>query len=367
MTTPTIVVFGVTGQLGSYVAKALVASYEVRGVTAELNHDQQIKELEDCGIHVQRVAFSDGPGLEAALAGAVGCFVVTDSDLGDPYGYDNEVSQGRDIAAACARARVPHVIYSTQLSVVHALGLRARHMDAKAVVESYMTELHLPLTGLVVPFFYENLLSPPFRPVQVATDSFALLIPMGATSLDAISVADIGGVVQYLFDHRDQFIHKTLTISGDKVTVKEMAASLTKHIPPFLFKDKQVSAQDVVRSDTHTRQGGHHFTSPFDRDDGRVRVPFLWRVYTSLVCLVYIAGQVTLENYRRMQFEGAEDLANMFDFYYHVVQRPSVDLTKRCHPDVKKFDDWVRFNAHAISLATTGEPPRPQSTPLKML
>ena len=57
MTTPTIVVFGVTGQLGSYVAKALVASYEVRGVTAELNHDQQIKELEDCGIHVQRVAF----------------------------------------------------------------------------------------------------------------------------------------------------------------------------------------------------------------------------------------------------------------------------------------------------------------------
>ena len=120
------------------------------------------------------------------------------------------------------------------------------------------------------------------------------VIPMGATSLDAISVADIGGVVQYLFDHRDQFIHKTLTISGDKVTVKEMAASLTKHIPPFLFKDKQVSAQDVVRSDTHTRQGGRHFNSSFDRDNGRVRVPFPWRVYTSLVCLLYIAGPIGL-------------------------------------------------------------------------
>ena len=117
---------------------------------------------------------SDAAGLEASLAGAVGCFVVTASDLADPYGYDNEVQQGRAIAAACARARVPHVIYSTQLSVVHALGLRARHMDAKAVVEGYMNELKLPLTGLVVPFFYENLLMPPFRPVQLAEDSYAL-------------------------------------------------------------------------------------------------------------------------------------------------------------------------------------------------
>ena len=57
MATPTIVVFGATSQLGSYVAKALVASYEVRGVTDELDHDIQIKELEDAGVQVQRVSF----------------------------------------------------------------------------------------------------------------------------------------------------------------------------------------------------------------------------------------------------------------------------------------------------------------------
>ena len=71
------------------------------------------------------------------------------------------------------------------------------------------------------------------------------VIPMGETSLDAMSMADVGGVVLCLFKHRDQFLRKTLTISGDKVTIKEMAASLTKHIPPFRFTDKQVRANGV--------------------------------------------------------------------------------------------------------------------------
>ena len=57
MTAPTIVVFGVTGELGGYVAKALAASYDVLGVTAELDHDRDIKDLEDCGIQVKRIAF----------------------------------------------------------------------------------------------------------------------------------------------------------------------------------------------------------------------------------------------------------------------------------------------------------------------
>ena len=57
MATPTIVVFGATSQLGSYVAKALVATYEVRGVTAEIDHDLQIKDLEDAGVQVQRLSF----------------------------------------------------------------------------------------------------------------------------------------------------------------------------------------------------------------------------------------------------------------------------------------------------------------------
>ena len=57
MAAPTIVVFGVTGELGGYVAKALAASYDVLGITAELEHDGEIKDLEDCGIHVKQIAF----------------------------------------------------------------------------------------------------------------------------------------------------------------------------------------------------------------------------------------------------------------------------------------------------------------------
>ncbi len=87
-------------------------------------------------------------------------------------GYNSEVNLGKKIAEACAKAEVEHVIYNNTLSVVQVLGLSARHLDAKSAIGEAMKARGLPLTCVITPCFYQQLLVPPLRPKQLDKNSF---------------------------------------------------------------------------------------------------------------------------------------------------------------------------------------------------
>ena len=67
------------------------------------------------------------------------------------------------------------------------------------------------------------------------------VIPMGHTPLDVISANDVGPVVRAAFADPQSFLHKTLSLSGSKLTVKEIAAILAKHLPGKCFKVRMYS------------------------------------------------------------------------------------------------------------------------------
>ena len=63
---------------------------------------------------------------------------------------------------------------------------------------------------------------------------------MGQTPLDMMSVDDVGQVVLHVLDNTRQYLDKTVSVCGDKVTVKDIAKVMTKWLQPKVFKDKQV-------------------------------------------------------------------------------------------------------------------------------
>ena len=73
--------------------------------------------------------------------------------------------------------------------------------------------------------------------------SFSLLtvLPTGFTPLDMMSVEDLGPVVLQVLSNRDKFLDKTLSVSGDKLTIREVAFVLNRYLAPKSFRDKQVS------------------------------------------------------------------------------------------------------------------------------
>ena len=66
-------------------------------------------------------------------------------------------------------------------------------------------------------------------------------IPMGITPLDLVSVEDIGEVARIVFLNKEPFLGKTLSLSGSKLTIKEIAAELSKFLRPLHFRDRPVS------------------------------------------------------------------------------------------------------------------------------
>ena len=63
---------------------------------------------------------------------------------------------------------------------------------------------------------------------------------MGETPLDLISVEDIGEVARTVLLNKAAYLDKTLSLCGDKLTIREIAAELSRALTPLYIKDKPV-------------------------------------------------------------------------------------------------------------------------------
>ncbi|KAG8430679.1 hypothetical protein GDO86_020174, partial [Hymenochirus boettgeri] len=291
-----ITVFGATGAQGGSVAAALLkdGSYSVRAVTRDIHKEAAVK-LKKTGAEVVAADLDNEKSLELAIGGSDGVFVVT--NFWEHFSKDKEVTQGKRIADICKRLGVKHVVFSGLENVKKLTGdkLEVLHFDGKGEVEEYFRTICVPMTSVRLPCYFENILTF-FRPTKAEDGkTYSLAIPMGDVLLDGMSVADLGPVVVSILKSPAQYIGKDIGLSTEKLKVEQYANIMSK-VTGKTIKD----------------------------------------------------AKVTPEDYEKLGFKGAHELANMFRFYIMGPDR-DVALTLKLNPQARKFCQWMEDNKEAFN------------------
>jgi len=310
-----IAVLGATGAQGGGLVRSILADksgdFFVRALTRDVNSDKA-KTLADLGAEVVAVDIDNYESLKNAFDGAYGVFAVT--FFWEHFSPAKENAQAESIAKAAKAAGVKHIIWSTLEDTRNWVPLsdnrmpslgdgkyKVPHFDGKGESNKYFTEQNLPVTFLLTSFYWDNFIYFGMGPKKGPDGKLAITIPMGDKKLPGIAAADIGKSAFGIFKKGNEFIGKTVGISGGHLTGKQMADSFTKAL-----------GQEVVYN----------------------AVPF--------------------DVFRSFGFPGADDLGNMFQFkhdfedYFCGVR--SIDFSKSINPSLQSFDQWLEENKTKIPL-----------------
>jgi len=288
-----VTVFGATGSQGNSVVSALLQhGYKVRAVTR--NPDgEKAKALKATGADVVKGDLNDAATIETAVQGAYGVFLVTDYwglfSQNQETAFDIEVAQGKAVADSCKQAGVKHVVFSGLDPAQDAIGKFCPHLESKAIVEKYLDEIGVPNTSVRYPFYFENFLGM-LAPQKKDDGIFELTLPVDVP-MHGMCVDDGGQVIVAVFTNPGEYIGKKIGISGDKLTMYEYAATMSK-----------VSGKTVKYN------------------------------------------QVPTEVYSKFPFPGAVDLAIMFEFFNSGKVQRDIDLTRHLNPKALNFEQWATMN-----------------------
>ncbi|XP_066548077.1 nmrA-like family domain-containing protein 1 [Amia ocellicauda] len=301
----TVVVVGAEDEPGYSVALALLqdGSFQVRAALRDL-HSPQAHGLREAGAQTVTVHYNSLEGLQEAFVGAHTCFAATTTDFTDEDPLQSEIHQGYLIADACKQHRIKHIVFQGAHHVHRRYGFPARHMDAKACVNDYMNEIHLPKTELILPFVFESFLTT-FKPKRAGPNLYKIEIPVGETAMDSISVKQVGPIVAVLLKNSCTWIGKSCLLSADKLTLDQYSAILTSHLQPRRFMDSRISLTTFVK------------------------------------------------NYKGA---GGQDFGNMFEFWKKGAQKMNVALTLTLCPGTQTFTQWVSTNKDLLISALEKDP-----------
>jgi uncharacterized protein YbjT (DUF2867 family) len=291
----TILVFGATGAQGGSVARALLSrgKFAVRALTRKTD-SPAANALRDLGAEIVQGDLDDPASLAAALEGVYGVFGVT--NFWEHFG--KEAEQGRNLVKAVADAHVQHFIFSTLPPIEKETNgaLKSPHFDLKAEHEDYARSLGIPATFIHMPFYYENFLY--FFPPKPAGDgTYQIGFPQGDTPLAAISVQDVGLLVAPMFEQPEKYIGQVVKLAGDELPPSQYAEVMSR-----------VAGADVK----------YHY--------------------------------IPRETFAAFGFPGAEDLADMFEYYrLHIPSRAKdVETCRALAPEVQSFETWAARNESAL-------------------
>jgi uncharacterized protein YbjT (DUF2867 family) len=310
-----IAVLGATGAQGGGLVRSILSDksgdFTAHALTRDVNSDKA-KALADLGAEVVAVDIDNYESLKNAFNGAYGVFAVT--FFWEHFSPAKENAQAESIAKAAKAAGVKHTIWSTLEDTRNWVPLsdnrmpslgdgkyKVPHFDGKGESNKYFTEQNLPVTFLLTSFYWDNFIYFGMGPKKGPEGKLAITIPMGDKKLPGIAAADIGRSAYGIFKRGNEFIGKTVGISGGHLTGKQMADSFTKAL-----------GQEVVYN----------------------AVPF--------------------DVFRSFGFPGADDLGNMFqfkhDFEDYFCGARSIDFSKSINPSLQSFDQWLDENKSKIPL-----------------
>ena len=293
-----ILVVGATGAQGGSVARHLLqaGSYRVRCLTRHPD-SPAAREFARLGAELAEGDLSNPASLRAALRGCDGAFGVTN------YWehFEREYDHGRNFVDALRATGIQHAVISTlpHAKMLSGGRLAVPHLDTKGHIEEYARGSNLPATYVHVAFYYENFLKH-FPPRRQANGTYVFGFPQGTTPLAAVAAEDVGGVVAAIFAESFWYRDKVVGIVGDDLRCDEYAESMHRVL-------------------------------------GR---SFAYR---------YVAHDA----FAALDFPGARDLADMFEFNRCYVPNRRVDLSKsrELYPEIRPFERWLRGHVPAFERA----------------
>lgn len=293
-----ILVVGATGAQGGSVARHLLqaGSYRVRCLTRHPD-SPAAREFARLGAELAEGDLSNPASLRAALRGCDGAFGVTN------YWehFEREYDHGRNFVDALRATGIQHAVISTlpHAKMLSGGRLAVPHLDTKGHIEEYARGANLPATYVHIAFYYENFLKH-FPPRRQPNGTYVFGFPQGTTPLAAVAAEDVGGVVAAIFAESFWYRDKVVGIVGDDLRCDEYAESMHRVL-------------------------------------GR---SFAYR---------YVAHDA----FAALDFPGARDLADMFEFNRCYVPNRRVDLSKsrELYPEIRPFERWLRGHVPAFELA----------------
>lgn len=284
----TILVTGATGAQGGGVVRHLRAdgSWKIRAFTRNPS-SEAAQALAAQDVEVVRGDLADRSSIERALQGCDALYGVTNFW----EHFDREVEHGRNLADAAAAAGTRDVIMHT---LPHVAGitrgeLSVPHFDLKAQVEAYTRERVPHAAFLHIAFYYDNFIG--FLPPRRQADgSYAFGFPQGETSLAGVAAEDVGGVVAGMLRDLDRFRGNVAWAVGDDLPPQRYAEIMSEAL------GERIVYQHVPR-----------------------------------------------ETFAALGFPGADDLAQMFDFYRRFVPSRAREIaqSRELYPQIQNFATWA--------------------------
>ena len=309
-----IAVMGATGAQGGGLVRAILndkqGGFSARAITRNVNSDKA-KALAKMGAEIVQADVNDEKSIRKAFDGAYGAYCVT--FYWEHFSPEKELAQAKNLAQAAKEAGVKHVIWSSLEDMRKWVPLsdnrmptlmgkyKVPHFDAKGEANKFFTDLGLPVTIMNTSFYWDNMIYFGMGPKKGPDGKLAITFPMGDKKLPAMAAEDIGKCAYGIFKRGQEFIGKTVGISGEFLTGEQMAAQLSEVL------GKEIDYNSV---------------SP--------------------------------EVYRKFGFPGAEDLGNMFqvkrDFEKEYCADRDLKLSRSLNPELLTFRKWAEKYKDRIPL-----------------
>lgn len=309
-----IAVIGATGTQGGSLARAILedpgSEFSVRAITRN-PESANAAALAAQGAEIVKADLDDVDSLRRGFAGAYGAFCVT--NFWEHFSPEKELLQATNMAEAASTERVRHVIWSTLEDTRRFIALdddrmptlmgsyKVPHFDAKGEADEVFREKGVPTTFLLTSFYWDNFVYFGMGPQKVGDGPLEITFPMGDEKLPGIAARDIGRCAYGIFTRGSDLIGSTIGIAGEHLTGAEMAAMLGEAL-----------GVEVVYND------------------------------------------VPPEVYRSFDFDGADDLGNMFqfnrDFSGEFCAARSVAASRSLNPSLQSFREWLEENAAKIPV-----------------
>lgn len=216
----TIFLTGGTGRQGGAVARNLSNHGFTVIVLARDPHSPAAQKLQHPNIQLVKGDLNNPDTYREYLKNAYGVFCV----LTYLNGVKKEIDQGIALADQAKECGVKHFVYSSVVAADAKSGVP--HMESKNRIENHIKKVGLPFTIIRPTSFYENFLIP-----QVKKDILKgkLVQPIDRdTILQYISVEDIGNIATRIFQNKDMYLNKIMTLAAEQLSTAEVAQIFSK-------------------------------------------------------------------------------------------------------------------------------------------
>ena len=310
----TIAIIGATGAQGGGLVRSVLrdgdGQFAARAITRD-SGSENARQLAAQGVETVEADLDDLESLKRAFRGAYGAFCVT--NFWEHFSPEKELSQAGNLAEAAKAEGVKHVIWSTLEDTRDWVPLdddrmptlmekyKVPHFDAKGEADRLFAESGVPTTYLLTSFYWDNLIGFGMGPQRGEDGTLSFALPMGDRKLPGIAAEDIGKCAHGIFKAGEGFAGKRVGVAGEHLTGDEMASALS---------------------------------STFGEKVTYTAVPF--------------------DVYRGLDFPGAEDLGNMFqfkhDFNAYFCGKRDPQYARDLNPELQSFGQWLESNKDKIAI-----------------